>query len=211
VDTDTIHEGPRAFQQQPPKRAKKLDWATRYARLGFLVFQCHYIEPDRECSCGKLECKSAGKHPLRTGWQEEATRDEATLTEWWAEPPGANVGILCGEDSNLLVLDVDCKPNQPDGRETLRTLELEHGELPEGPVVHSPSDGAHYYFQHEPGLINETKFAPGLDIRTEGGLVIGAGSRARFRGSAGEWIEDDYVEDAVFDLATEIPSRMRKN
>jgi hypothetical protein len=91
----------------------------------------------------------------------------------WEEEPDANVGVACGKESNLTVLDVDGEA----GRETLRELELENGELPEGPIMLTPSGGCHYYFGYEAGISNAVRFAPGLDIRTEGGLVIGAGSR----------------------------------
>jgi hypothetical protein len=73
----------------------------------------------------------------------------------------------------VTVLDVD----GDEGRETLRALELGHGELPETPVAITGSGGAHYYFTFEEGLQNAVKFAPGLDVRTEGGLVVGVGSK----------------------------------
>src|SRR5208282_3814370 len=79
----------------------------------------------------------------------------------------------CGE--TLTVLDVD----GDEGRDTLRELELEHGELPEMPIAHTGSGGLHYYFKFEPGLNNAVRFAPGLDVRTEGGFVVGVGSKTK--------------------------------
>src|SRR5208282_5368688 len=164
----------------------KVKYALAYARLGYRVHPCHEIERDGECSCGKLECSSAGKHPRYSGWQTEATRDEAKITALWREHPEANIGVLCGADNNLLALDVDVK-NGHDGIATLRDLELEHGELPEGPIVITPTGGRHYLFQHEAGIGNAVGFAEGLDVRTEGGYIVGVGSRTK----AGPYLFDE--------------------
>lgn len=153
----------------------KLRYALSYAQYGIAVFPCHSIDPDKECSCGKLNCSSAGKHPIPKGWQTEATIDEDQIRRMWKEHPDANIGVACGEESGLTVLDVD----GDQGRETLRVLELEHGELPETPIAITGSGGNHYYFQYEPTVQNAVRFAPGLDVRTQGGLVIGVGSKTR--------------------------------
>ena len=155
--------------------ADKLSYALAYANYGIAVFPCHHIEADRECSCGKLKCPSAGKHPILKGWQTEATLDEDAIRRMWEAHPDANIGVACGEGSGLTVLDVDGDL----GRETLRNLELEHGELPETPIAITGSGGNHYYFHFEPSVSNAVRFAPGLDIRTQGGLVIGVGSKTR--------------------------------
>jgi putative DNA primase/helicase len=136
------------------------------------VFPLHNIERDRECSCGKRQCSSAGKHPRLTDWQGLATRDEGQIAAWWKQWPDANVGVKCGRDSGVTVLDVDGEM----GRETLRDLEMENGELPETPIAITGSGGAHYYFKFEPETGNAVRFTPGLDVRTEGGLVVGVGS-----------------------------------
>jgi putative DNA primase/helicase len=85
----------------------KLDYALAHARHGFRVFACHEIEADGECSCGKLQCASAGKHPRIKDWQILATTDESEIRKWWRQWSGANIGIATGESSNLTVLDVD--------------------------------------------------------------------------------------------------------
>jgi hypothetical protein len=155
----------------------KLDHALNYARLGFMVFP------------------ASGKRPIEAGWQASATTDESAIRAFFERYPDANIAVACGQKSNLTVLDVDGDL----GRDTLRELEMEHGELPEGPIVHTGRGGNHYYFRYEASLGNAVRFAPGLDIRTEGGLVIGAGSR-----TAG-----DYVWDASFTLADNLkPPRM---
>ena len=166
----------RALARNVDRKASvhaKINWALAYARHNLKVFPCHFIDRDRECSCGKLNCKSAGKHPRYSGWQTDASTDEATIRKWWEEDPDYNIGVACGEASGITVLDVD---RQHQGDETLRELEHELGELPETPTVQTGGGGAHQYFQFEPELGNAVGFAPGLDIRNSGGLVIGAGS-----------------------------------
>jgi hypothetical protein len=68
----------------------------------------------------------------------------------------------------LLVLDID----GDDGRDTLRSLERKHGPLPHTPQVLTPN-GEHYYFGSSDKFKNQVKFAPGLDIRSSGGYVLG--------------------------------------
>ncbi len=170
-----------------PKRA----YALAYARRGIPVFPVHHIESDGECSCGKLGCSSAGKHPRNKGWQADAATDEGVIRDWWHTNPGANIGVACGEKSGLTVLDVDGDI----GRETLRELELKHGELPITPVATTGSGGAHYYFRFEASVGNAVRFARGLDIRTEGGLVVGVGSKTKRR----------YIWMAGYELSDTLP------
>lgn len=176
------------------RTASKLAHAIAYARKGIKVFPLHEIESDRECSCGKLKCDSAGKHPRMSGWQASATLDEDQIKDWWREWPNANVGVKCGSESNLTVLDVDGE----EGRATLRSLELEHGELPDTAIATTGRGGAHYLFTFEDGLQNAVKFAPGLDVRTEGGLIVGVGSKTT----------GPYIWEAAFSLADIQPAVM---
>jgi len=174
----------------------KLSNALAYARYGIRVHPCHEIESDGECSCGKLGCPSAGKHPRLNDWLALATADEAQIRRWWADWPTANVGVATGAGSNLVVLDVDGEI----GQAAIRALELEHGELPITPLVLTGGKGGcHYYFAHVPGLRNAIRFDEGLDIRTDGGLVIGAGSI----------VKRQYRWDAAFTLGNDLqPANM---
>ncbi len=162
----------------------KVEFALDYARLGCRVFPCHWIYPDGKCSCRKSDCGSPGKHPIETGWQASATTDEETIIRWWTRKPQANIGIATGKGSNLTVLDVDVpKPNKPsteDGRDTLHEMQAKHGAIPETPIVIAGSGGPHYYFQYQPEIRNEVRFAPGLDTRNEGGFVLGVGSKNEY-------------------------------
>jgi putative DNA primase/helicase len=187
---------PAAKAPEPARDLKPVSYAAAYARRGYSVFLLHEIEADGHCSCGELECKSAGKHPRFSGWQESATTDEDQIRELWRQYPTANVGVKCGAESDLTVLDVD----GDEGRETLRSLEIERGALPETPVAITGSGGAHYYFRFEEDLQNAVKFAPGLDVRTEGGLVVGVGSKT----------QRQYEWEIAFQISDDLkPARMR--
>jgi hypothetical protein len=167
--------GSAAAQPAAKETAPKLSFALSYARHGCGVFPVHCIENDGECSCGKLACSSAGKHPMFFGWQGSATTDLAVIRRIWQEKPDANIGVKCGAESGITVLDVD----GDEGRDRLRELELEFGDLPETPIATTGSGGAHYYFAFEDGLTNAVRFDKGLDVRTEGGYVVGVGSSTK--------------------------------
>jgi hypothetical protein len=166
-------------------------YALAYARYGFRVFPCHEIESDGFCSCGATACKSPGKHPRIKDWPQLATIAEAQIAQWWLHWSNANIGVACGERSNLTVLDVDPRKG---GDASLAELEAEHGDLPLTPLVITGWGGSHYYFAFEPGLSNAaSSLAPGLDIRTEGGLVVGVGSKTKdeYRWELSATISDD--------------------
>jgi hypothetical protein len=93
---------------------------------------------------------------------ELPTEDEILF--WERQYPDANVAIVTGETSGLLVLDVDGEG----GLESLKAL----GELPRTPTVKT-GKGFHYYFKH-PGfrVKNRTNLLPKIDIRGDGGCAI---------------------------------------
>lgn len=104
------------------------------------------------------------KKPL-VEWAEYQDRlpTGAEIREWWRRWPGANVAIVTGRVSGVVVLDVD----GPEAREALQGR-----PLPPTPCVLT-GKGTHYYFQH-PGFQarNFVKKLPGLDFRGDGGYVL---------------------------------------
>ncbi len=106
-----------------------------------------------KCGCGNEHCRSAGKHPDPTG----------TST--------GGRGIITG--NGLLVLYVDAKPGKPNGFVSLTDL-----EVPETYTVRTPTGGCHLYYKYDASTSvgNRVSFLPGLDIRGDGGFVVGPGS-----------------------------------
>jgi hypothetical protein len=108
-------------------------------------------------------------------WQQ-ARPDPDQLATWWQRWPAANVGVITGPVSGLVVLDVD-PPHG--GGAALAKLEATHGDLPRSAVVETPSGGWHVYLQW-PGfkVANSAgRLGPGLDVRGQGGLVLAPPSR----------------------------------
>jgi putative DNA primase/helicase len=91
---------------------------------------------------------------------------------WWEfEHPVSNMGIRTGQESGLVVLDID-----PDkgGEASLCQLEAQYGPLPETATVLSGGGGRHLCFQH-PGsrvLTTSGNLGPGLDTRGDGGYIV---------------------------------------
>ena len=166
----------------------KLESALDLTRLGFKVFPLHHPEKDG-CSCKRLECKNIGKHPRITEWQTKASLDPIVLRAWWAQYPLANIGVPCGDTTNLFVIDIDA----PAGMKL-----LEDHPIADTPTVLT-SKGRHIYLKHPRKLLKSVvldKNKYGFDIRTTGTLVAAAGSKhasgATYRWADG--LSPDQVE-----------------
>ena len=138
-------------------------YSLQYATLGWSI----------------IPIQANDKKPVMSWKQYQGERaDEATVRDWWRDDPNRNIGIVTGEISGLIVLNVD----GPDGAATLETL----GELPRTPVVRT-GNGMHYYFRHPGGKFrNFAKKLPGLDFRGDGGYVVAPPSVHK-SGSIYEW------------------------
>src|SRR5262249_42118556 len=135
--------------------------ALDYAALGWPVFP---ITPGKK------------KPPLIDGWPEKATTDQATIKEWWTKWPDANVAVLTGSRSRLLVVDVD--RHDANGFKTLQKLIKKHGKLPTTLTSITPNDGKHLFFTVDRKFKSSAgKLGPGIDIRAERAYVIVPPSR----------------------------------
>lgn len=146
-----------------------LDAAFAYAARSWHVIPLHDIS-DGACSCqdGAL-CSTPGKHPRISKWPERASVDPAVIASWWRRWPYANVGIVTGTRSKLIVLDVDPRHG---GDDTLAAFEGEHGKLPDSVVVLTGGGGLHYYFAHPSFRVDSRVIAPGLELKAEGTFVV---------------------------------------
>lgn len=111
------------------------------------------------------------KRPL-ISW-ERYQRERASRAEvgrWFERWPDANVGIVTGTVSGLVVLDIDPRHG---GEESLLELEKAHDHLPETVQAITGGGGRHLYFAHPGGIVrNRVGIAPGIDLRGDGGLVV---------------------------------------
>ena len=145
-------------------------WAIEFAKRGWPVLPLHYPLAEGQCSCRKPGCSSAAKHPMTKNGLKNASAGPATVMSWWKETPRANVGILTGAESGLVVLDIDPRHG---GEQSLAELENQFGELPATLKVRTGGDGWHFYFAHPGGQIrNKTNIRPGIDLRGDGGYIV---------------------------------------
>jgi len=155
-----------------------LNAALGYARRGWHVFPATWPLNNGKCSCSsykKKECGAIGKHPIEKGWQKKASSDPEVVKAMWNRNPQANIAIATGRRSGFFALDVDLKE---DGPERLKELEEEHGLLPDTIEAITGSGGRHIFFKYPECVTikNEVRFDRGLDIRSDGGLIIAAPS-----------------------------------
>lgn len=105
------------------------------------------------------------------GAHQRRCADEAEVREWFQRWPEANVGIVTGAVSSLVVLDVDARHG---GDDSLAKLERAHGPLPHTIEAATGGGGRHMYFAHPGGGLvhNQVGLAAGIDLRADGGFVV---------------------------------------
>jgi hypothetical protein len=151
-------------------------------------------------------CAPGSKRPaLKGNWQDIATTDLDRVRSWWARQ-AYNIGIACGP-SGLVVVDLDIgagglRPGRSSGPgdgplNGVASLELlcrAHGQrYPAGTyTVDTPSGGCHLYFTAPSTPVRNSagRLGPLIDIRADGGYVVGAGSRIGGRAYA---IRGDFL------------------
>ncbi|MEP6967042.1 MAG: bifunctional DNA primase/polymerase [Pseudomonadota bacterium] len=114
--------------------------------------------------------------PLTAHGYKDASKAVEGVEALWQANPLANVAVACGAVSGVFVLDVDVKG--ANGLRTLAELESVHGDLPATWRTLTPSGGRHIWFRQPARMLrNRVGFAPGLDVRTDGGSVAVPPSR----------------------------------
>jgi hypothetical protein len=188
-----------------------VDAVLELSLRGFYVFPVHNLF-NGVCSCGRQNC-SIAKHPRISDWTSKASNDPRQIKGWWVRWTQANVGVVTGRRSGIIVVDVDDK-DAGSGSLSLRRLEAEHRPLP-ATLTAITGNGRHLYFQH-PKITdircNTGKLGPGLDLRGDGGYVVGPPSK-HANGRTYEWVdcaaEIAAAPDWLLDLLTveDVPDR----
>jgi len=134
--------------------------AMDYGRLGWSVVP---VEPK-------------GKAPM-IRWQVYQHRPPETseIGDWFTRWPDANLAVVTGVVSDLIVLDLN--PRQ--GADASRArLEKMHGPLPETVEALTGGGGRHVYFRHPGGILHgRVALAPGIEMHGDGGCVVAPPSR----------------------------------
>lgn len=150
---------------------------AQYGLWGFPV----RLVPNPET--GKFDKKPLVKwKPLQ---RRRPTRKE--ITDWFARFHRCAIGLPTGRKSGFFVIDVDC----PRARKWL----LRRGEIATWTV--KTRRGWHYYFRYPTFKVGNSAgaLARGIDVRGDGGYVVGAGS---FSGKANyAWVEGRSPADVA--------------
>jgi putative DNA primase/helicase len=202
-----------AYELSEAEEARRIELhaaAVDYWNLGFRVIPVHWME-DGRCSCGKEECGSPGKHPIDEAWQllgPDADGD----SEWWrmlgpdeVSPvnwrPAANVGIVCGQISGIIALDIDVGGEEGgDGFDTLARLEAGHPDepIPATMIAQTGSGGRHFIFRAPPFAVSNGKpwgKSSGIDLKADRGFIVAAPSVSGFGGY--RWIQNVSGQDQI--------------
>ena len=146
----------------------KFTAAQQLAELGFYVFRL----------------KSNAKTPARFGWQQEATRDETKIKDYFDNNKDYNIGIFTEKydefesDSPLAltVVDVDTKDGKQ-GNQTMQALDAMGCDFPPTMTITTASGGKHLIYTNDVPLASgANKIGPHVDLKSAGAYIVGAGS-----------------------------------
>jgi Bifunctional DNA primase/polymerase, N-terminal/Primase C terminal 1 (PriCT-1) len=164
--------GTLVLPASPPFNSSELlSAALKYAERGWAVIPLH-TPTNGTCSCKEPTCSSPGKHPRTRKGLKDASTDQRQIQRWWTIWPDANIGIVTGLSSSLLVVDLDDKQWKK-GSKNFADLADVNGGVPDTMRIKTGT-GYHLYFAHpgesiknSAGLVSE-----GVDIRAEQGYVV---------------------------------------
>jgi Bifunctional DNA primase/polymerase, N-terminal/CHC2 zinc finger len=141
--------------------------ALAYCRRGWSIVPMH-SPAAAGCSCGRSGCVALAKHP-RVPWEArmEVAASEQEVEVWWRRWPDANVGIVTGRVSGIVVLDVDPRAG---GGGALAALEDRWGGLPATLEVRTGGIGRHLWFSSDRELPSGV-LAPGLELKAERSII----------------------------------------
>lgn len=148
--------------------------AMAYCQRGWAVVPlCTPAESGPGCQQHGPACPSPGKRALvRWGDYQHRAPTEEDVRRWWGRWPMANVGVLTGRVSGLLVVDVD-------GADARARLAGRGSLPPTATVLTGRRGGQHLYFVYPEGASVPTRAGvlQGVDVRADGGLVVAPPSR----------------------------------
>jgi hypothetical protein len=167
--------------RQPSPREAALAYATARAVLTYAAAGWSIIPAAVDGKRALVQWK-----PFQT-----TIPDREQLRAWWRRWPRANLAVITGRLSGVVVVDVDPRHH---GDQVLAELELAHGPLPTSAVVETPSGGWHVYLRHPGGHVTNSagRIGSGVDVRGDGGLALlppsrrGAGAYRWIAGGAGQ-------------------------
>jgi putative DNA primase/helicase len=160
--------------------------ALSYVRHGWSVIplQPHGKRPHFPLLPVKLDAQGQPVlhrgRPKRT-WEPYQSRlpTEEEVVLWWQMCPDANVGLVTGVVSRIIVLDLDGSEELTEDRTTPISL---------------TGNGKHIFYRH-PGERVRGFVRPGMDLKGDGGYVVAPPS-IHPSGRRYEWQTDPFIEPA---------------
>jgi hypothetical protein len=133
------------------------------------------IEMATEFGWRVFPANPSNKHPFISNWQQMASNKPEEIIKLFTPWPSAMIGVPTGAVNGLTVVDIDKRENK-DGFKTAEDLGLQRLSI--YPAVLTPSGGLHLYISTGDDYYpcSAGRLGLGLDIRSHGGYVIGAGS-----------------------------------
>jgi hypothetical protein len=156
-----------------------LTWATRYVGDGLSAIPLRPGDKRPAISWEPYQHRRATQHELK---------------RWFADGEN-NIGIVTGEISGLVVVDLD----GDDGERSYNEL----GWSTDTRAATTWSGGVHFYFAH-PGkqVGNRARLRPGLDIRADRGYVVAPPSQVRGCLACSLYHEKCICESPEWELGT---------
>lgn len=145
-----------------------LEYALEYRISGFSVIPlCSNKQP-----CWRKKCGDEGGHGKRpliewAVYQEQLPTEEE-IKMWWRNWKNANIGIITGRVSGIVVLDIDPR-NGGD-----QSIDKKH--LPVTVTQKTGGDGVHYFFKYQPNIESHKGFLSGVDFQADKAYIVVAPS-----------------------------------
>lgn len=138
-----------------------------------------------------IPIKTGSKLPAIPSWTKYQTQlpSEKEVTDWWTRYPNANIALVCGEISGVIVVDIDSGHGTPDtkGLHLPVTLSSKTG-----------GGGRHLIYKWRKGLVGaKVGIRKLVDIRSDNSYIVLPPSLHQ-SGNLYEWSTDDkeIIEDA---------------
>lgn len=166
--------------------------ALQYAKKGLLVFPLHAVK-DGKCTCGKADCGSPAKHPRTVNGLKQASKDLIFVRSLFSNftYASANIAVLTGEESNLVVVDIDVAK----GGQIEDLYKFVPKEILEKTLWIRTGGGFHLYFRFPPNAeirSSAGKLGTNIDVRGSGGYVVAPPSM-HISGKQYEFINDNKL------------------
>lgn len=108
------------------------------------------------------------KEPLIKNWPDAATSEVGQISKWWRRWPQANIGLLCGQASGVVVVDIDPRSG---GTEAWAELIDIRGRVDTLEAM-SGGGGSHYFFQAPDYILAKGKLGAGVDLQGERSYLV---------------------------------------